>query len=252
YAFINLLDHPSFQWAREANRDAQDSAESQNYRDSEKDKKFFGISMGTEQDEQAAIDNEQALRSSANDASQPAKTQLHIAFAKMLTEVHERFTRYEEQLASMEHGFDAIEKERSRRLAHMRREGDDQTNQYILDGEALQLPNGRRLWDYYYEDRHAGREELRINDPRINELLTARFVDRARDPNSKAISGRSLLYEVLDSIEQHVARILTPELEGVPGHQDSERRNGYTLDKALIDELQYRALHLSNSEDHDT
>ena len=245
YAFIMLQRHPIFAWASRRVRDGEPRAQAARPSFQETTQRRMMRSDAVNQE--AVEQNVSELDRYAADLRAEASQHLEFAFARELHAFGERVDRYEQQLGEMEGGFDQVERDVERDLAKLREDGGAQANQYVLDGEALQMENGRRLWDYYYEDRHAGRSEFSIETPELNDLISRRFIDRTRRAGSVSHGARDLR-SMLDSIAEYVRSIIEPEINGEHGHRDPARRDGYTLDVALEDEVRYRALHLSTQE----
>ncbi|HTG35089.1 MAG TPA: tubulin-like doman-containing protein [Thermoanaerobaculia bacterium] len=143
----------------------------------------------------------------------------------------------------LEEGFDSLEKEQSKRMEKLREEGDTSTNQYVLDAEALQIEDGRRMWDFYYEDKIANLPELSLGDRIIQLLLsdtvTAMSVRRGGGATAK-------LEKLFDDLRKHIYGQLKTYIGGDPHDADRERRDGLTLSDALELEVVYRAIYMSN------
>lgn len=143
-----------------------------------------------------------------------------------------------------EDGFDNLEREQSRRTERLREEGDKSANQYVLDAEALQIENGRRMWDFYYEDKIADLPELGLGDRRIQQLLSETVTAMSLRQGGSTTTQLQKLY---DALRLHIHGVLAAYIGGDPHAIDPERRDGLTLAEALELEVIYRALYRSNT-----
>jgi Tubulin like len=143
-----------------------------------------------------------------------------------------------------EDGFDNLEREQSRRTEKLREEGDKSANQYVLDAEALQIENGRRMWDFYYEDKISGLPELSLGDHRIQKLLGETVTAMSLRQGGSTTAQLQKLY---DAIRHHIHGFLVTYIGGDTHAVDPERRDGLTLAEGLELEVIYRALYRSNT-----
>lgn len=254
YAFIMLAQHPVRDHARQelesfAEGNADRSRDASARSDSDEPKKsrfpFFGSSALSEEEVE---EHRQRLVKQWREAETEAEPGIKRAFLEGLDSFFRMAKQYEERLASMEDGFDQLEKDMGRRLEDLRKNGGAQANKYILDGEALQIENGERLWDYFYEDHCASEFSISAGDAELNTILAGRFIESAKR-KSQTSRGVKELEDTLRDIEIYARKKLEPRLLGVFGSADLTERHGYTLHRALEDEVRYRALHLSRNED---
>lgn len=165
-------------------------------------------------------------------------------FYEKLGELRKKLENFANIQRSLEQGFDDVERDRLRRLELLRREGDPSANQYVLDAEALQIEDGRRMWDFYYEDRIADLPELSMGDPNVQRVLSDTIT-------SLSLSGSPVTSGILDklytALYEHAKSFLQPYIGGDPHSPDRERRDGLTLSEALELEVVYRALYLSHA-----
>jgi hypothetical protein len=145
----------------------------------------------------------------------------------------------------LEQNFETLERDQTRRIEQLREQGDVSANRYVLDAEALQTENGRRMWDFYYEDRIAPLPDLGLGDREIQRLLSDTVTDMS-------VRGRGSVTASLDKLfselRNHSHRVLRVHIGGDPHAADPERRDGLTLSDALELEVIYRALYFSNTE----
>ncbi len=172
------------------------------------------------------------------------------SFCEKRTELKQRLDRYADVLRELDEGSEGIQRDREWRLEELRRKGDPSANQYVLDAEALQIENGRRMWDFYYEDRIADLPELSLSHPDVQRVLSDAITSLSLGEGS-VTSGK--LDEIYTALYQHGRRFLLPHIGGDPHSPDREQRDGLTLDKAIELEVEYRALWVSNTAeiDHD-
>jgi len=149
---------------------------------------------------------------------------------------------------TLEQGFDDLEREQSRRLKKLREQGEESANRYELDGEALQIEDGRRLWDFYYEDRIADLPELGLGDREIQRQLSDTLTDLSVRGRGRGRGTTATLDKMFTELRTHARRLLQLHIGGDPHSPDRERREGLTLSDALELEVVYRALYRSHSE----
>lgn len=245
YAFLMLQKHPMFKWANEVLADGEPS-ERVNDEQFEETMKRSGIAIfgKNEFDNDAHSRNVDRVAKVAADLGRFSENVLKYNFATRVKKLHDSVSSYARRLAEMERGIDLVEASEEASLQKLLSSGSDDANQYVLDGEALQIENGMRLWDYFYEDKVAGRPEFAITQPILSQILS-RQIQLSAKANSP-VSGTRQLQQILEQISAYVASIIKPEIQGVHGSKNVSLRDGYTLDEALHDEVKYRALYLSN------
>lgn len=143
---------------------------------------------------------------------------------------------------ALDQGFDDLERDRWHRLERLRNEGDLSSNQYILDAEALQIEDGRRMWDFFYEDRIAELPELGLGHERVQQVLS----DTVTDLSVAGGSTTAMLDRLYTALTTYAREFLQSYIGGDPHSPDRERRIGLTLVEALEQEVVYRALYRSN------
>jgi len=116
--------------------------------------------------------------------------------------------------------------------------GDDQTEKYVLDGEAFQMENGVRLWDFYYVDQIKGMPELQNGSKEIQDIIASSFQDTQQQGS---VANRKL-FELL---QKKAESIIRTKILGNLEEKDPELKYGLTISKALELEVLYRALYLS-------
>ncbi|MGM0558176.1 MAG: tubulin-like doman-containing protein [Myxococcota bacterium] len=172
--------------------------------------------------------------------------EIEMAFAERRAKFRSALRETANTLRKLESGFQEFERNQSKHIEQIRQEGDSSANQYIIDSEALQIENGRRMWDFYYEDKVAPLSELSLGNPRIQQLLSG----TVRDLSLRGGGGTSAsLNKLFDALADYAADFLDTRIGGDPKANDKSRRYGQTLADALKLEVTYRALYRTNSEE---
>jgi hypothetical protein len=185
----------------------------------------------------------ESLQNQAIDRAMEIVTQL---FIEGLGDLQANLKRFATTHRNLEDGFDPFETEQLNRLRKLREDGGkgSSANQYVLDAEALQIEDGRRMWDFYFEDQIADLPELSLSNREIQVLLsdtvTAMSVRRGGATSAD-------LDKLFTELRKHVVKTLGERIGGNPHSPDRERRDGLTLSDALELEVVYRALYRSNS-----
>jgi hypothetical protein len=143
----------------------------------------------------------------------------------------------------LDDSFGDLERDRLHRLERLRKEGDSSTNQYVLDAEALQVEDGRRMWDFYYEDRLADLPELTLSNPRVQQVLSDAVTQLSL---TRGGATSSSLDQIFTALHTYAREKIQTRIAGDPHSADRERRDGLTLVEALEMEVVYRALYRSN------
>lgn len=132
--------------------------------------------------------------------------------------------------------------EKARRLEH---DGghDAQSNEYALDVEVLQHPNGReRFWGWYYDDQVATRPEssdqARILGA-VRDALRPKYDEQGRPMRRTA---REIIADIEQSLVEAAEGFLEKAILGDPASDDPYVRQGLRLDDALALEAKYYAL----------
>ena len=120
---------------------------------------------------------------------------------------------------------------------------DAQANEFVLDVEVLQHPNGRdRFWGWYYEDQVATRPESSDQGEvleAVREALRPKYDEQGRALRRTA---REMISDVEQSLIGAAARFLTKPILGDPDSDDPFERQGLRLDDALALEAKYYGL----------
>lgn len=120
---------------------------------------------------------------------------------------------------------------------------DAQANEFVLDVEVLQHPNGRdRFWSWYYDDQVATRlessDQTEVLDA-VRGALRPKFDDGGRPVRRTA---REMIRDVEQSLISAAERFLRKPILGDPSSDDPFERQGLRMDDALALEARYYGL----------
>ena len=234
YAVLSILERVDWKkWADEAQRRRPEAAE----------REEAEVPDGKRLAEAEAQELARRLEEQAVEGAMAALT---LELGERLGELAQNLKRYVEVQRVLEEGFDDLERDRGKRLRDLREKGDESANRYELDAEALQMEDGRRLWDFYYEDRIAHLPELSLSDERVQRVLSDTVTDlsvRGRSSGTTAI-----LQRMFEELRKHAEGELRKRIAGDPHASDETQRSGLTLSDALELEVVYRALRRSHAE----
>lgn len=120
---------------------------------------------------------------------------------------------------------------------------DSQANEFVLDVEILQHPNGRdRFWSWYYEDQVATRPESSDQAEileAVRDALRPKYDEQGRSVRRTA---REMIGDVERSLIGAAERFLKKSILGDPESDDPFERQGLRLDDALALEGMYYGL----------
>lgn len=168
----------------------------------------------------------------------------NVRYAEYLGQLKSALVNIEKALTSFDDDIETVDREECQRLADLLVRGSDLANRYELDAEALQMESKRRLWDFYFFDKWAQSRHFDMSSLELREMQ-ARFFASEDDNLGRGIRR---LRNILAAYQTYARQHIQPEIEGALDAKDPDRRDGYTLTKALRDEVIYRALFLSNEE----
>lgn len=175
-------------------------------------------------------------------AKKKAMIDITRTFLEARAKLRDRLASYAEVSRSLEMGFDLFERERTKHLERMREQGCEAANQFILDAEALQIENGRRMWDFFYEDQIANMPELSLSNPRVQAQLSG----TVRELSMRQGGTTASLENLFESLKNYAGAFLDKHIGGDPKAVERARRDGLRLSDALELEVVYRALYMSN------
>lgn len=153
--------------------------------------------------------------------------------------------QYAHLLRAGEDAFPKLEERQNNILRDLIEQGGETANRYVLDVEAFQITNGRRVWDFYYADQLADSDKFNLNDSHISEIFNQTFVGNS----TSEAGGEQKLKDLMERLEEHLGGILVTEIEGNPKAEEEHVRQGLTLARALELELIYRSIYESNEEE---
>ncbi|HEX2253792.1 MAG TPA: tubulin-like doman-containing protein [Thermoanaerobaculia bacterium] len=195
--------------------------------------------------------SQQLIDSLTDQAIDRAMERVERHFVERLGDLRDRLRELAAIQHNLDQGFEELEREARRRLDDLRQRGDDSANQYVLDAEALQVEDGRRLWDFYYEDKITPLAELSLGDKRVQQVLSDTVADLALAGGARSTNSATL-DKLFTSLRTHAVTVLRPRVGGDPHASDRERREGLTLAEALELEVTYRALYRSHQAEVET
>lgn len=167
-------------------------------------------------------------------------------FLSQLGELRGALEGYADEMRELERGSTNLEREYSRRLERLQTQGEESANQYVLDAEALQGEDGRRFWDFYFEDKIAALNELSLGNERVQQILSDMVIDLSQRRGRSTSTTR--LEQLFTALRRYAREVLEKRIVGDPHSPDRELREGLTLSDALELEIIYRALYRSHGE----
>jgi hypothetical protein len=176
-------------------------------------------------------------------AIRKAMESLKRYFFEKLGDLDRNLKNFVDTQRTLDDSFESLERELLHRLERLRNEGDSSTNQYVLDAEALQLEDGRRMWDFYYEDRVADLPELSLSNERVQQVLSEAVTHLSL---TRGGATTSTLDHLFTALYQYARERLQIHIGGDAHSPDRQSRDGLTLVEALELEVVYRALYRSN------
>ncbi|HSL81490.1 MAG TPA: tubulin-like doman-containing protein, partial [Thermoanaerobaculia bacterium] len=233
FAVCSILEQVDFNLRRKEERESRPEPEGDDQE----------IDDSKKLDEKAAAELARRLEERAIERAMAALTR---EFGERLGDFQDSLKGYATVQRRLEGGFDDLERDQSRRLSDLRSKGDDSANRYELDAEALQMEDGRRLWDFFYEDRVANDPELSLSDKGVQRVLSETVTDLAL--RGRGTTTSTLLARMFKELQKYAREKLQPRIGGDPHSSDETRRDGLTLAEALELEVVYRALRRSHAE----
>jgi hypothetical protein len=188
---------------------------------------------------------EELLSTLRGQAVARAEFRVRETFRARISTARESFRDVADKLRALEDTVDTVCREEERQLQHLIENGSAGSNRYMLDAEALQMENGRRLWDFFYEDCIAGdmAEKFSLKSDSILSLVNEAYANGITgEPSEKH-------RQLLRSVKHFVVSELQTRLEGSPLASDAAARDGLTIVEALRREVTYRAIYMSHAEE---
>ena len=170
------------------------------------------------------------------------RAMLQNEFADKVNAFRKEVIEYLNAAADREAGIDKFLREKEDECNRWMVDGDDQTEKYVLDGEAFQMENGLRLWDFFYLDKIKSMDELNTSSPEVQNLIAASFQDKQA---TGSVANRNLFKSLLNHAKHHVQHVIVGDIES----KDPDVKYGLTITEALDLEVLYRALFLSKRSD---
>ncbi|MFB6264513.1 MAG: tubulin-like doman-containing protein [Bradymonadaceae bacterium] len=191
---------------------------------------------------------EQVIDDLMDQAQRRAYAEIQREFNERRNDFRDALNEMREVVRTLESGFDDFERQQRKRLERLRETGHTHSNQFVLDSEAFQIENGRRMWDYFFEDRVSNQQEFRLSDPDVQQILSG----TVRTLSLRDGGSSTTLEEMFERLKGYAAGVLEETIGGNPKAEEEADRKGLTLSEALELEVTYRALHQSNYEEIDS
>ncbi|MEC7986213.1 MAG: hypothetical protein VX278_13695, partial [Myxococcota bacterium] len=163
------------------------------------------------------------------------------SFFKLWGSIRKQMVRWLEKQSQVADSVGRFITQEERRIARIREDGGEEANRYILDGEALQMENGRRLWDFYFADRIRDLGSLKMSTPKIQRILSD--MSRNQEEPLFAVQG------AYNRLYKHAEGEITPKINGNLESEDKATQDGLTIEEALKLEIEYRSLYLSHAKE---
>ncbi|MEN9800648.1 MAG: hypothetical protein RL653_4345, partial [Pseudomonadota bacterium] len=169
-------------------------------------------------------------------------------YGRQMAALQQKLEAYAGVFTDLQEQFEPVREQEVAQAEKLRAEGSkDDTDRFVLDGEALQIESGRRMWDFYYVDEIADLPSLHMaSNEDLSKLISStiqRFVDlkmRGEDTPSDALATLN------KEIGSTIATALRNKVVGDLRSKVDADRNGLTLHRALELEIKYRAVYLTN------
>lgn len=189
------------------------------------------------------VDEQETMISErVSDAMREIQTHLHNAFVDNIKKYRTAVIAYLDLAADREEGIGKFLAEKEAECNRWMVDGDDQTEKYVLDGEAFQMENGLRLWDFYYLDKIKAMDELDSSAEAVQNIISSSFQNT---DVTGSVANRNLFKALLNHAKYYVERTIIGNIES----KDPDEKYGLTINEALDLEVTYRALYLSKRAD---
>ena len=204
-----------------------------------------------EPDSAAESLNAEAIRSKSNDRAEQARKRLQsevvAQFGDRLNRLQEKLAAYASVFTDLQSQFERFRDVEMAEAEKLRVEGTRETDRFLLDGEALQIESGRRMWDFYYEDQIRTLGALHTaSNPSLAKTVAKQvesYVElRLRGEPTPAYA----LNELNKLINTEIKEALRLKVVGDQRSQVESDRFGLTLHEALDLEVRYRAMYLTS------
>ena len=170
------------------------------------------------------------------------RVELFNSFVDQIVKFREEAIAYLNAAAEREEGIDKFLREKENECNRWMVDGDEQTEKYVLDGEAFQMENGLRLWDFYYLDKIKSLDQLDSSHKEVQNLIASSFQNKNETGN---VANRNLFKALLNHAKHYVEGVIIGDIES----KDPDEKYGLTITEALDLEVAYRALYLSKRAD---
>ena len=181
-------------------------------------------------------------------AMKEVEVALQAKFQQLLGAFAQQLADYARFLGELEAAYQSTRKELEEQVSRLRSQPgrDSSAERYVLDGEAFQIENGTRLWEFYYQDQIVAKGLASANDQELSGHVAGWIGALLRSGRRNERTKKVVIRGMVDKLRTKVEARLAPVILGDPTHEDDSQRDGLTLDRALELEVRYRALYLSN------
>lgn len=187
---------------------------------------------------------EDAVKQELAKQTRELRNELKLDFLGRRNTIIEQIQRQLASLRDLDSDTERFAGPEEERIDRMRREGDASSNQFVIDSEALQIENGRRMWDFYFEDKIANLRDVSLDDPDVQTTLTKSIRQKTLTGSRSKLNLR----QVASDLEVCVRRKIHHQIAGDRMAKDADHRDGLQLATALKLEAEYRALYRTNQE----
>ncbi len=189
-------------------------------------------------------------RTALEDAVRRIEGALFDAYRTKLDSFQKKIVAHAAVFTDLQEQFAALRAHETAEAEKLRVQGSkDDTDAFLLDGEALQIESGRRMWDFYFEDKIRSLPALHLSSNKTLAQTIAVSIDRlaAGRLRGEGTPGDALS-KLYAEVTNEIAEALRHKIQGDLRSSIEADRYGITLLEALLLEIKYRALYLTNRE----
>ena len=176
-----------------------------------------------------------------NLAKKVLQAEFNNLFIEKLKVFISKCSEYLEKAADREEGIESLLRRKESENNRAITQGDFTTDKYVLDGEAFQMENNIRLWDFYFLDKIQTMDELDASYANVQAKISASF--------QGGQTGNRANEALFKSLETYARRVVSNKILGNPEEKDQSKKYGLTITEALELEVVYRAIYQNIRED---
>jgi hypothetical protein len=193
----------------------------------------------------------EVIRSKTMDRAEQARRRVQsevvAKFGKQLDELQGKLAAYASVFTDLQSQFERFRDVEMAEAEKLRVEGTDETHRFLLDGEALQIESGRRMWDFYYEDQIRTLSVLHTaSNQNLAKTISKQVESYVELGLRKEPTPANALDELNKLISNEIKQALELKVVGDLRSQVDADRFGLKLLDALELEVRYRAMYLTN------